>query len=147
MFEKIYSTSPQKITFQIPTLDFSKCSANRWNDGSIIKSQFWNCMSSLLPNIEFCAIRSLRPLMPLIREKKLYDEVNLFCEQELAHGSHHSRFNSMHLHNSYPFLKRIEQWERYFFSLLARFLPRPLFLSFFVAVEHWTAAFSQFGLS
>ena len=142
-----YSTTPVAFSFPIPELDFRDCSANRWNGGSIVRSHFWNCMSSLLPNIEFCAIRSLMPLVKLIDEPKLHAEVKLFCDQEAAHGTTHSRFNSQHLHTRYPFLLKIENWERKLFSLMAAVFPRKLFLSLFVAVEHWTAAFSQYGLA
>ena len=142
-----YSTSPAAFHFPIPELDFQACSANRWNGGSMVRSHFWNCMSSLLPNIEFCAIRSLMPLMKLIDDPKLCGEVKQFCDQETAHGTNHSRFNSQLLHTRYPFLRKLENWERWLFSKMADLFPRRLFLSLFVAVEHWTAAFSQYGLA
>lgn len=142
-----FSTSPMAINFPIPNLQFDDCDPQRWNGGSIVKSQFWNSMSSLLPNIEFCAIRSLMPLIQKIDDAKLHKEVLLFCDQENAHGTLHSRFNREHLHTNYPQLQNIEAWERHCFSWMSKFLPRRLFLSLFVAVEHWTAAFSQHGLS
>ncbi|MFZ6818816.1 metal-dependent hydrolase [Undibacterium sp. Ji22W] len=141
-----FSTSPIALSFPVPNLVFEGCDPQRWNGGSIVKSQFWNSMSSLLPNIEFCAIRSLMPMMQHINDSKLRSEVRLFCDQENAHGTLHSHFNREHLHTNYPLLKSIEAWERHCFSWMSKFLPQRLFLSLFVAVEHWTAAFSQHGL-
>lgn len=142
-----FSTSPVLLSFPVPDLIFNHCNPQRWNGDSIVRSHFWNSMSSLLPNIEFCAIRSLMPLMPFIHDTKLHAEVVQFCNQENAHGALHSRFNREHLHTNYPLLQTIETWERHCFSWMSNFLPRRLFFSLFVAVEHWTAAFSQHGLS
>ncbi len=141
------STSPEHFEFVIPDFDFSHCDVKSWNGGSAVRSHFWNTMSSLLPNIEFCAIRSLRPLIAQIEDSKLQRELHLFCDQECAHGTHHGQFNQDRLHPAYPFFKRLEDWERHLFSAIVRFLPRRFLLALFVAVEHWTAAFSQYGLS
>lgn len=145
--KEIFSTTPVAMSFPIPELVFDECDPCHWNGGSVVKSHFWNSMSSLLPNIEFCAIRSLLPLVQNIDEHKLHEEVRLFCNQENAHGTLHSRFNRQHLHSSYPFLERLETWERHCFSWMSKLLPQSVFLSLFVAVEHWTAAFAQHGLS
>jgi predicted metal-dependent hydrolase len=142
----MHSSTPVELAFPQPAFDFSGCDASGWNGGSIPKSHFWNTMSSLLPNIEFCAIRSLMPLAPSIADAKLRREVGQFCAQESAHGTTHAQFNTERLHSRYPRLAAIEEWERGMFTWFARRLPRSLFLALFVAVEHWTAAFSQYGL-
>lgn len=140
------SSTPVELAFPTPDFDFSAVDPVRWNGGSAPRSHFWNTMSSLLPNIEFCAIRSLTPLAGRIDDPKLQREVRQFCEQEAQHGTAHSRYNAERLHPAYPALARIEAWERDLFTVFARRLPRSVFLALFVAVEHWTAAFSQYGL-
>ncbi|MBM3117046.1 metal-dependent hydrolase [Jeongeupia naejangsanensis] len=140
------SSTPVELSFASPELDFGRCDPARWNGGSVVKSHFWNTMSSLLPNIEFCAIRSLMPLASQIHDGKLQREVRQFCDQEANHGTVHSRFNRECLHLAYPALASMEDWERKVFSFFSRVLPQNLFLSLFVAVEHWTAAFAQYGL-
>ncbi|MGZ8339678.1 MAG: metal-dependent hydrolase [Telluria sp.] len=146
MKDTMHSSTPVELEFPVPSFDFRECDPAGWNGGSLPKSHFWNTMSSLLPNIEFCAIRSLVPLAPSITDEKLRREVGQFCAQEAAHGTAHSHYNSERLHGRYPKLAAIEAWERAMFTFFARRLPRSLFLALFVAVEHWTAAFSQYGL-
>ena len=141
-----HSSTPVELAFPVPRFDFSNCEPAAWNGGSAPRSHFWNTMSSLLPNIEFCAIRSLMPLVAQIHDPKLAAEVRQFCDQEAAHGTAHSHFNVERLHRDYPGLAKVEAWERGLFTFFARRLPRSLFLALFVAVEHWTAAFSQYGL-
>ncbi|WP_432719538.1 metal-dependent hydrolase [Jeongeupia wiesaeckerbachi] len=141
-----HSSTPVELSFASPELDFGPCDPARWNGGSVVRSHFWNTMSSLLPNIEFCAIRSLMPLAPQVHDAKLQGEVRQFCDQEANHGTVHSRFNRERLHLAYPGLVKLEEWERDVFSWFSRVLPRNLFLALFVAVEHWTAAFAQYGL-
>ncbi|WP_169708667.1 metal-dependent hydrolase [Trinickia terrae] len=143
---KTYSHTPVPLDFPVPEFDFAGCDARRWNGGSAVKSHFWNTFSSLLPNIEFCAIVTLLPIVKRIDDAKLNMETSQFCRQEGEHGNAHSRFNAQRLHPDYPFLTRMESWERSLFKRLSIWLPLNWNLALFVAVEHWTAAFSHFGL-
>jgi len=144
--KKAHSSTPVELEFPEPEFNFRSCVANLWNGSSPVKSHFWNALSSLLPNIEFCAIRKLLPIIPTIADEKLNREIVQFCGQEAAHGKAHARFNAEHLHTTYPFLAKLEAWERGLFSIMGKVFPTRLFFALFVAVEHWTAAFSHFGL-
>src|SRR6266404_1364103 len=143
---KAHSSTPVELNFPEPEFDFHTCVPNLWNGSSIVKSHFWNALSSMLPNIEFFAIRKLLPIIPTIDDEKLHGEVIQFCDQEAAHGKAHVRFNAERLHASYPFLIKIEAWERGLLSIMGKAMPTRLFFALFVAIEHWTAIFSHFGL-
>ena len=86
------------------------------------------------------------PIIKRIDDEKLNMETSQFCQQEGEHGKAHSKFNTENLHPVYPFLIKMESWERSLFTLFSKLFPLNLILAIFVAVEHWTAAFSHFGL-
>jgi uncharacterized protein len=140
------SSTPIELDFYQPELSFENCNPRYWNDLSEVKSHFWNALSSLLPNVEYFAIRVLHTIIPSISDEKLKGEVIQFCKQESMHGNIHTRFNTQQLHTAYPLLIKLERWENSLFVFFASSLSSKLYLSLFVAVEHWTAAFSQHGL-
>lgn len=142
----IYSSTPIELDFPVPDFDFKNCSPNRWNDLSQAKSQFWNSMSCMLPNLEYCTIKSLLPQISAINDENLKRHVNQFCSQETMHAKAHTKFNEQHLYRAYPMLPKFEAWERNIFSIFEKILPKKLNYSLYVAVEHWTAALSQYGL-
>lgn len=141
-----FSTTPIELVFPLPDFDFKNCSARYWNDKSEAKSHFWNALSSLLPNAEFCAIVGIITIIPTIGDEKLKIETTQFCKQESTHGNTHTNFNAQHLHTNYPYLKNIESWERKMFMFFHKHFSRKAYLSLFVAIEHLTAAFSHHGL-
>jgi predicted metal-dependent hydrolase len=50
-------------------------------------------------------VKSLRKVMPLIRDEALKDEVDRFCRQESQHYQQHADFNKLVLARSYPGLE------------------------------------------
>jgi predicted metal-dependent hydrolase len=71
-------------------------------------SHYNNGSSFVLPYLEGFIIRSMRKALPLIRDKKLRQDVEHFCRQEAQHSHQHHAFNRALKAYGYPELEAKE---------------------------------------
>lgn len=119
-----------------------------WLFGNPIPTHVANGLNLLFPDGERFFIRSVKHYMRVIEaDPALLARVRGFFGQEGRHGHEHERFNQILEEHGYD-LERWLLWYRYLaYEVLEKRLPPHVRLAVTAALEHFTAAMAENGLS
>ena len=89
----------RKMTFEVPAAeDFNPL----YIAGNATLSYLHTALGLYVAYLEPFIVKSLRKVMPQIRDEALKDEVDRFCRQESQHYQKHADFNKLVLARNYP---------------------------------------------
>lgn len=87
-----------------------------WLKNNPVLSYIGNVYIIVTAEIERFAIQAIKEIHPQIKDAALYDEIDIFIKEEMAHAYHHTSASNDLLRHDYP-VKFITKYSRGFFNL------------------------------
>lgn len=125
---------------------FSKDIPRYWFHGSAAKTHILNGLTLMLPAAEKFFVRSVRSVLPRIKNLKIQEDAKAFVTQEMHHYNAHEAFFENLCEQGYP----VEFWETFFYKLLDDIiepnLSAEMKLAMTAGFEHFTSLIAEIGL-
>lgn len=130
--------------FKVPEIrnlkfDIDESVPRRWHGPSQAITSFFDNLSIFFPPGERFFISSLLAHRSQIRDRRLLEEIKVFCGQEGIHSREHVRYNAMLEAKGYP-AAEMEARVRKLLGRVEKRLPARRKLAITCALEHFTAS-------